>query len=277
MSSNGPNLKLLINATTGESYPDALRALLRGIDVLVMPAVISRTLSTPPGSPANGDRYIVGSSPAGGWSSFGAGHFVSWTTDDPSNPSGVWFERVPETGWVVYSIADSAMYVFNGTAWVALAGGGGGSSLASLSDVTISSPADGQVLVYDSASSTWENKGQVRAICFVIDGGGSVPSTGVYGQVSVPFACTVIGWNLTADASGSAVIDVLRSTGAGFPSTSSIAGTDKPTLSSAQRAHDTTLSGWGSTALAQFDELQVDLSSVATCQRLNLTVYVSVP
>src|SRR5665213_1382651 len=119
--------------------------------------------------------------------------------------------------------------------------------------------------------------GIVSAIQFVVDGGGSVPGTGVYGQISLPYNCTIVGWTIVADQSGSAVIDVLRSTYAGFPTTTSIAGTDKPTLSTAQKNNDFTLTGWGSTALNAGDELQISLSSVTTCNRLNLTIQVSVP
>jgi len=38
------------------------------------------------------------------------------------------------------------------------AGGGGGGNLNSLSDVTIASPVDGQVLVYEASSNLWKNK-----------------------------------------------------------------------------------------------------------------------
>lgn len=157
--------------------------------------------------------------------------------------------------------------------------GGGSSTLAGLADVLLASVADGDLLTYDSASSRWKNKQPSRtaAIKFTIDGGGSVPTTGVYGQISLPYACTITGWNLTGDAAGSAVIDVLRSTGGAFPTTASIAGTDKPTLSSAQRAHDTALSGWGSTALSLYDEVQISLASVTTIKRLDLTIYISIP
>src|SRR5580704_11699446 len=90
---------------------------------------------------------------------------------------------------------------------------------------------------------------KARAITININGAGSTPATGVGARWSSPAACTITGWTLVADQSGSAVIDVLRGTYAAFPTTSSIAGTDKPTLSSAQKAEDLTLSGWGSTAI----------------------------
>src|SRR5262249_46958859 len=118
----------------------------------------------------------------------------------------------------------------------------------------------------------------VRALSFVIDGAGSTPNTGAYGQINVPFACTITGWVLTADQSGSAVIDVLRSTYAAFPTTASIAGTDKPTLSSVQKNENLgPLTLWGSTAIAAGDQVQINLGSVTTCTRLNLTLNITVP
>ena len=41
--------------------------------------------------------------------------------------------------------------------WKNAAGGGGSSTLAGLNDVSISSPTDGQALIYDSATSKWKN------------------------------------------------------------------------------------------------------------------------
>ena len=117
---------------------------------------------------------------------------------------------------------------------------------------------------------------RVASLNFVIDGGGSTPATGAYGQINVPVACTVTGWVLTADQSGSAVVDVLRSTYSGFPTTSSLASSDKPTLSSVQKNENLSVSVW-TTALAAGDQLQVNLNSVTTCTRLNLTVNVTIP
>lgn len=119
---------------------------------------------------------------------------------------------------------------------------------------------------------------RITAFYLVIDGGGSTPGTGVKGQFDVPTNCTLTGWVLTADQSGSAVIDVLRSTYSGFPTTASIAGTDKPTLTSAQKNENLgPLSNWTSTALSTGDQLQFNLNSVATVQRLNLTLVTTIP
>jgi hypothetical protein len=114
------------------------------------------------------------------------------------------------------------------------------------------------------------------AIEYIIDGGASTPGTGLYGTVSIPTDCHVTGWNLIADASGDAVIDVLLSTFAAFPTNASICGTDKPTLASSQKQQNLTLTEW-STALGQGDIVQFNLVSVTTCKRLCLTLYIAIP
>lgn len=108
-----------------------------------------------------------------------------------------------------------------------------------------------------------------------VDGGGSAITTGSKGYVTVPYAGTITGWTILADQSGSTVIDVKRSTYSGFPSTSSIAGSDLPTLSSAQKNQDTTLSGWGSTAVAAGDVIEFVVNSATTVTRVNLSIQIS--
>jgi hypothetical protein len=117
---------------------------------------------------------------------------------------------------------------------------------------------------------------RTTAFNFVVDGGGSAITTGAKGQWSVPVNCTITGWVLTGDQSGSCVIDVLKSTYAGFPTTSSIAGSDKPTLSSAQKNENLAVSAW-TTALTAGDELQINVNSASTITRANLTILVTVP
>lgn len=142
-----------------------------------------------------------------------------------------------------------------------------------ISQMTPLSTIGGNVIFYPT---TFIGK-TTRSIQFVIDGGGAVPTLGPWGQISIPYNCTITGWTITGDQSGSAVIDVLRAPYAAFPTIASIAGSDKPTLSAAQKNVDSSLIGWGSTALNAGDELQVNLNSVATCTRLNLTITITVP
>lgn len=119
-------------------------------------------------------------------------------------------------------------------------------------------------------------RSRTASLSFVIDGGGSAITTGVKGQVSIPADCLINGWNLTADQAGSAVVDVLHSTYAGFPTAASIAGSDRPTLSSAQKNQNAgPLSAW-TTALTAGDILQFQVVSCTTCTRLVLTLNVSI-
>jgi hypothetical protein len=154
---DGPNLGKMIDAVTGDTFDAEFRTFLRAVDVLLQLAVISKTIAAPPGSPANGDRYIVGASPSGAWAGQ-ANKIAVWSTDNPVAPSGEWEFYTPRFGWIAPNLADGLTYVYSGSAWVALSSGGGGSStLAADTDVAIVSPTNGQVLAFDTASGKWKN------------------------------------------------------------------------------------------------------------------------
>lgn len=118
--------------------------------------------------------------------------------------------------------------------------------------------------------------GRVASLSYTIDGGGNTVAVGAKGQITVPTACTITGWMLTSDVSGSAIVDVLYSSYSGFPTTASIASTDKPTLSSAQKAENLSIVAWSTTALSQGDQIQFYVDSATTVTRLNLTILVSI-
>lgn len=102
------------------------------------------------------------------------------------------------------------------------------------------------------------------------DGGGAPISTGnkVYSVVSK--AGTITGYTLLADQSGSIVIAIKKCAYAGFPTTASITGAGTPpTLSSAQKAQDTSLTSW-STSLAANDILEFSVTSASTVTRVQL-------
>ena len=116
---------------------------------------------------------------------------------------------------------------------------------------------------------------KTRSIGIVIDGGGSAITTGVKGDISVPFACTITGARLLANESGSIVIDVWKDTYANFPPTDadSITASAPPTLTAATKSDDTTLTGWA-TSITAGDTLRFNVDSITTCTRvvLQLTV-----
>ena len=67
---------------------------LRGLDAVVQLAVIDRDLSTPPASPAEGDRYLVAAAGTGDWS--GRDDDITIYQD------GAWAFHSPQTGWLAW-------------------------------------------------------------------------------------------------------------------------------------------------------------------------------
>lgn len=83
---------------------------LRALDALVQLAVLDRTHASPPGAPAEGQRWIVAASPTGAWAGH-AGHVAAWQ-------DGGWDFHVPRVGWLAYVIAEGALVAWSGSAWV---------------------------------------------------------------------------------------------------------------------------------------------------------------
>jgi hypothetical protein len=116
---------------------------------------------------------------------------------------------------------------------------------------------------------------KTASLVFHLNGGGAAIAAGQkFDLPALPFACTVNSWTITANASGNAVVDILRSTYANFPTMSSIAGTEKPTLSSAQKNQDLSLSTW-TTSLSAGDVLRANVDSASTVTTLTITLNVT--
>lgn len=94
---------------------------LRALDTVVQLMVLDKDLSAPPGSPADGARYIVAASPTGDWSGQ-AGKVAAYQ-------DGAWAFYAPREGWLAWAADEDALYVWTGFAWAAFAGGGGGGTL----------------------------------------------------------------------------------------------------------------------------------------------------
>lgn len=118
--SNSPKLGKIIYADIGAAHPNAMRALLRAFDQLVQGTVKDVNQNTPPGSPANGDAYVVGSAPTGAWAGQ-AGKVAVWTTEKPTDDTNTkvaqWEFYTPKAGWIFYSEADAAFMLYTGAVW----------------------------------------------------------------------------------------------------------------------------------------------------------------
>lgn len=146
----------------------------------------------------------------------------------------------------------------------------------------------GLIYVSDGASwTTWYTApaaslaGTTASVEFVIDGGGSALTTGIKGYVIVPFAWSAITKAvLLADVSGSVVVDVFKCTYSAFDPTTHPASGDKitasapPTISSAKKSSDATLTGWTTTGSAD-DVLAFNVNSATTITRVTIALYLT--
>ncbi|MGE0022749.1 MAG: DUF2793 domain-containing protein [Hyphomicrobium sp.] len=112
-----PNLKLpYILAAQSQKHVTHNEAL-RALDAIVQLAVKDKDLATPPGSPGNGDRYLVAASPTGAWAGH-ATHVAAWQ-------DGAWTFYAPVAGWLAWVEDESQSYLFSGGGWIPAPGGGG--------------------------------------------------------------------------------------------------------------------------------------------------------
>jgi hypothetical protein len=111
---------------------------------------------------------------------------------------------------------------------------------------------------------------------YVIDGGGVEITDGSKGFIQVPFSCKITGWTILADADASMVVDIKSVLPATWPadstSTASIAGTDKPTLSSKKIAKSVALTGW-TTAVAEGTLIEFVVDSCTTITRATVQLH----
>lgn len=117
-------------------------------------------------------------------------------------------------------------------------------------------------------------------LSFVIGATGIPLTTGIKGYVEIPFACTITAARLFADVSGSVVVDVFRCTYSAFDPATHPASADKltasapPTISTAKKSEDTTLTGWTKTLVAG-DILAFNVNSVTTIAQVTIGLTLS--
>lgn len=109
----------------------------------------------------------------------------------------------------------------------------------------------------------------------VIDGSGSTITTGISGDLIIPFNCVIQSVTLLADQSGSIVIDIWKDTLGNYPPTDSVSITAStpPTITSDTDSQNTTLSSWTKTISAN-DTLRFNVDSVTSITRCTLILKV---
>lgn len=108
---------------------------------------------------------------------------------------------------------------------------------------------------------------------FIIGGGASAITTGIKGDIEMPFAGAITAVRLFADQTGSIVVDLWKDTYTNFAPTGadSITASAKPTISSGIKSQDTTLTGW-TTSFNAGDVIRVNVDSASTITRVTLAL-----
>lgn len=122
------------------------------LDTMVQLSVIART-DTPPGSPTNGVRYVVGDTPTGAW----VGHANQVAAYLTTGAAG-WQFYGPKIGWRAWVEGTSSYIRFTSTGWV-----------ADDLNFLITAAAAGDVLTFDVTAGKFINVRPMRGVSFGSD------------------------------------------------------------------------------------------------------------
>lgn len=110
MSSQGPNIGINFKWTLGESgWNLQMDENLIAIDALLLLSVKSATTSAPPGSPVEGDRYLVPTGATGAWGTHD-GKIARFH-------QAVWEFYIADEGWEVRAEDSLQRYYYDGSNW----------------------------------------------------------------------------------------------------------------------------------------------------------------
>lgn len=132
-----------------------------------------------------------------------------------------------------------------------------------------------------SQTATASTPIKTRAIGITLTGSGAVISTGIKGDIYVPYTCTITACTMLADQTGSIVIDIWKDVLGSYPPNVSDtiintgAGGTKPTISGATNSQDNTLAHW-TTSITAGDTLRFNVDSTTSITRLTLVLTVTV-
>ena len=135
--------------------------------------------------------------------------------------------------------------------------------------------AAGQTARRNAGNSSFEAFLLSHSVTFVVDGSGTVLTTGTKNPIKIPFGGSLVGWVMMCSPSGSVTADVYRAAdGAGLPVTSIVGGSGtKPAVSSNVENSSMSFTSWTSTTLAAKDNLAINLSGITTATYVELTLY----
>ena len=188
------------DGVSGSGAHDPIKSEIRDfvakIDAISQATVINMTTTVPPGSPTNGDAYVVAPSATGAWSGL---------DDDLAIYSNGWLYITPAEGFVVYDQDTNLVYIFDGSSWIPVAAGVAFLENTFSPTLTFATPGDlavtysvrtgsytkiGKRILYDFAISTSAFTHTTAAGILQITG---LPTAGAAVGYP-PGACTMSGW-----------------------------------------------------------------------------------
>ena len=141
------------------THNDALLTL----DAVVQLSVLNTNLATPPGSPVEGQRHIIGSAATGAW----AGKDLNVTYYS----SGIWVFLPPRKGWSCWNEALNELLVWNGSAWANVVQASGAVTATSINNNSL--PARLTILGLGGATANATNRLSINAPAALFNNAGS--------------------------------------------------------------------------------------------------------
>lgn len=195
-----------------------------------------------------------------------------------------------DAGTLYFVTDESVTERSTGSAWESYSDGGAGNVTG------VASSVDGEIVLFDSttgkvikratgtgfmraASGVYSASKLKRTVGTSIGDGTNVITTGVAGFVSCPVAGTITKVRLlSSDAavtSGSIVVDIWKDTYANYPPTvaDTITASAKPTITTATKSEDSTLTGW-TTSVSAGDVFGFNVDSVTSLKQVTVELTV---
>lgn len=111
-----------------------------------------------------------------------------------------------------------------------------------------------------------------HAIGFTFDGGGTALPSGITKYLTVPFACTIEGWNIAVDTGTATIATWKTATGNGVPTASNSVSISGVSISSGTAVHSSNTSDFTTTAISADDVLGFNLAQVSAATQVNFVL-----
>ena len=244
-----PNLAL-VELTTNQANPENVyNDNLIILDMISQLVVEDITLTTPPGSPSNGERWIPAATATGAW----AGH-----ENEIAYYWNGWGFITPQIGWILHDLDSSERKEWSGSAWTTLA------STATNGDVTTSGTvADNEVTRYNTTSGD-SIQGSTLTNPVLID-----DSNALYGHYAKLSSDKTANYEVVAADAGQVIV-CNHSSAITITLDDGISTTGFQVVILNRGAGTVTVAKEGSDTLESKDSL-TDLAQYASCTALRLT------